>query len=142
MYIVQYLQQCLGSSSFWFGSGSGDPLPGIVDPDTIQHFFRFFFCKRYNTRNIFLSLFMSYTCNSCVLNKKSDFLKKKKYILIILVDFYVSLSQFFCTTDSDPRFLKRIRIRPNDMDPAGSETLSYKVHNMEQNNNIKSILLA
>ena len=31
---------------------------------------------------------------SCVLNKKSDFLKKN-YILIILVDFYVRLSRFF-----------------------------------------------
>ena len=38
---------------------------------------------------------------------KSLFLKKNIPILITLVDFY------------DPRFLKWIRIRPNDTDPTG-----------------------
>ena len=41
---------------------------------------------------------------------------KKKYILIVLVDLYASLSRFFfCYPDPDQRFLKRIR--PNDTDP-------------------------
>ena len=25
-------KKCFGSTSFWCGSGSADPLPGIVDP--------------------------------------------------------------------------------------------------------------
>ena len=42
---------------------------------------------------------------------------------MILVDLYASLSRFFCYPDPDQRFLKWIRIRPNDTDPTGSETL-------------------
>ena len=34
-----------------------------------------------------------------------------------MVAFYVSLTQFFCISDPYQRFLKWIRIRPNDTDP-------------------------
>ena len=50
------------------------------------------------------------------------YIKQKviSYILIIWVDFYLSLSRFFCYPDPYPRFLKWIRIRPNDTDHTGS----------------------
>ena len=53
----------------------------------------------------------------------------KNYIFIILVDFNVSLSRFFCYPDRDQRFQKWIRIRPNDTDPtrSGSEALVFCV---------------
>ena len=35
---------------------------------------------------------------------------------------------FFCYSDPDQRFLKWIRIRPNDTDPTGSETLYFRVY--------------
>ena len=58
----------------------------------------------------------------------SDFFLFFKYILTILVDFYVCLSRFiFCYPNPDQQFLEwiQIRTRPNDTDPAGSgsETL-------------------
>ena len=40
-----------------------------------------------------------------------------------LVDFYVNLSRFFCYPDPDPRYLKWIRIWPNEVEPGGSATL-------------------
>ena len=53
--------------------------------------------------------------------------RKKIYILIILVDLYVSLSRIIRYPDPDPRFLKWIwiRIQPNEVDlgGSGSETL-------------------
>ena len=56
----------------------------------------------------------------CIEQKKI----KKKLNSYNLIDFYLSLSRFlFCYPDPDPRFLKWIRILPNDTDPSGSETL-------------------
>ena len=53
---------------------------------------------------------------SCVLNKKVISLKKYD-ILIILVDLMrVHISRFFYYPDPDPRFLKWIRIRQNEVD--------------------------
>jgi len=47
-----------------------------------------------------------------------------------LVDLYVSLSRFiFCYPDPDQRFLKWIRIRPNDTDPTGSGSGYETLHN-------------
>ena len=40
---------------------------------------------------------------------------------------------FFCYSDPDQRFLKWIRIRPNDMDPSGSEILDLWIHFARQN---------
>ena len=62
-----------------------------------------------------------------MLNKISDFFKKKYIFFILLVDLYASLSRFFWGyPDPDQRFLIRIRIRPNDTDPTRSETLKHR----------------
>ena len=53
----------------------------------------------------------------CIKQKKCFLKKKYNNIPIILVDFYVSLLRFFCYPNPDSRFLKWIRIRPNDTDP-------------------------
>ena len=66
---------------------------------------------------MFLFFANLYAYYSCVLNKKV-ISSKKNYILIILVDFYVSLTQLFCYPDLDPHFLKWIR--QNDKEPTGS----------------------
>ena len=58
------------------------------------------------------------------LKQKSDFFLTKYDILKILVDFYVRLSQFFYP---DLRFLKWIRIRPNVVDPGGSESATLQI---------------
>ena len=87
---IFYLNQCFGSTSFW--CGSADPLPGILDPDP----------KFFLLNTIFLSLWDYY---SYVSNQKIISLKKYD-ILLIFVDFYVILSQFFCYPDPDPRSLK------------------------------------
>ena len=66
----------------------------------------------------------------CILNKISDIFLK--YILIILLDLYMSLSRFiFGYPDPDQRFLKWIRIwiRPNDTDPTGSGSETLGVYN-------------
>ena len=55
------------------------------------------------------------------IKQKRDLKKTKNYdILITLVDFYASLSRFFCYPDPGQRFLKWIRILPNEGDPGGS----------------------
>ena len=53
----------------------------------------------------------------------------KNYILIISVDLYVSLSRFIYP-DPDQRFLKWIRIQPNDTDPTGSGSGSETLDEM------------
>ena len=73
---------------------------GITDNDLksnkFQFFLRIFFCKRFKTHNYaFFFVISAYYLR--ILNKISD-LKKKNYVLIILVDLYVSLSRFFFTT--------------------------------------------
>ena len=116
--------QCFGSASFWCGSGSADPLPGIVDPvpeptfcQIKYFFFKQIFCNRY-IRYLKICLFFVFyelIRYSCVFNRKV--IKKKKYsYLFFIIFFYL---------DPDPRFLKWIR--PNDTDPtvSGSETLPY-----------------
>ena len=51
--------------------------------------------------------------------KQGDFFKRN-YIFIILVEFYVSLSTTTKNCYPDLRFLKWIRIRPNDPTGSGS----------------------
>ena len=60
--------------------------------------------------------------NMLTINKSP--LLKKIYILIISVDFYVSLARFFFLLVSRSTF-PEVRVRPNDTDPTGSgfETL-------------------
>ena len=78
--------------------------PGsVLDLDPDSNFFLLnFFCIRFKTHNdvffvVFLSLLFSY------IKHKSDFLKKK-YIFIILVDLYASLSLFFLVHGSRSTF--------------------------------------
>ena len=81
-------------------------------------FFLIFFCIRFKTYNdvffvIILSLLFAY-------------MKQNKWFLHNFGWFVCEfITIFFWYPDPDPRFLMRIRIRPNDTDPTGSgfETL-------------------
>ena len=119
---------------FWCGSGprseSADPLPGIVyptpEPKKFKFFSSYFFCKWSNTLNDIFVFCNSWPYYSCVLNEKGTL--KKKYILIILVDFYVNLSQFFLLPVSDSTLPE---VDP-DPDPAkwyGSDRIRIQIRN-------------
>ena len=108
------LKQCFGSDSFWCGFRSADPLPEIRIR-TNYIFFWIFFCKRSKTHNnvFFCNLWVYY---SSILNKISDFLKKKKNILMDwLIFIWVYHDYFFAT---------RIRFNVSGSGSvSGSETL-------------------
>ena len=100
------------------GSGSGSGSDSGSDMNKFQIFSEF--CKCIKTRN---DAFLLFICLLFPYIKQNKWFKKKKNILIILVDFYVSLLRIFLLLGSGSTFPDVDPLRPNDTDPTGSETL-------------------
>ena len=92
-----------------------DPFSEIKDPNPAPTFFLIISLQN-NTQNFDISLLSMSIIFMCIKKtKKSDFLKKKLDIPVVLVDFYVNLPRFFATRI---RFIKQIR--RNETDPSRS----------------------
>ena len=91
---------------------------GKIDPDPNK--FQFFSVQGLKRITMFFFVVIWAYYSGCISNKISDFFKKKLYSYNFGLFVCEFIMIFLYYPDPDQRFLKWIRIRPNDTDPTGS----------------------